>query len=756
MLISSSIAPRAAGVPCLSRARADRELEPFCGLISLMSERRGSLTRDDDGNDHGEAIEPPRRPSARRAASSGEPQLFFDSAAEDEDEGDSVDEEVGRSAPKAKRKPRMFSLLMYTRHAVRHAVDSPVSWDQLHQPSLDLAVVRPLVTRMGNTRDPGIVFCLLLNRSRFLQEASDKPGFAGINNARANLCELIAIKLLGQFTQTRLELVRVLCTPRSPFSGANPGLFNEVDANEVLELRKWGHKERASALEIAIVCSAKHFIKTPLCHQVITGIYRGEIEYQPGFAGSAILSDAYKTRPVRLYDWTSSDRPLLDHTRLRVPLIRDWIFRFTFLAMVAIYLAVLRNHKSDRIDAWEGLFIFWSCGFALDELASVVSGGTDAYLKEFWNSLDMAFVACFAAYLTIRIYGFTTNLPEAAELAFDVLSLAACTLLPRLAGLLLSENVVLIGLRAMFRDFSAFLLLAVICASGFLVTFWTLGSGTWTFGQTAWLLLQIWFGSTYVGFESASSFHPVLGPILMVVFAALANTLLLTILISLLSNTFAIVAATADQEFLYQQALRTIERIRGEALFVYPVPLNLIALIIIGPASYMLTPKQLHALNVALTRVANFPVLLGIAIWQRVQHRLRTRPLQLEEASELPRDVWLGSEEALRCIFEQDVSDEAKRWEDTTTRKEDAVSSTSVGSIAQMPDSAAHTVATAEQSGRLVSLGKMLGLARPGQVPTASNLDDRLCAIELQGRRIEDMLQSLLAAQSLRADKTAK
>jgi hypothetical protein len=43
----------------------------------------------------------------------------------------------------------------------------------------------------------------------------------------------------------------------------------------------------------------------------------------------------------------------------------------------------------------------------------------------------------------------------------------------------------------------------------------------------------------------------------MVLFAVLSQTLLLTILISLLSNTFAAVQANAETELLFQQALRS-------------------------------------------------------------------------------------------------------------------------------------------------------------------------------------------------------
>lgn len=50
----------------------------------------------------------------------------------------------------------------------------------------------------------------------------------------------------------------------------------------------------------------------------------------------------------------------------------------------------------------------------------------------------------------------------------------------------------------------------------------------WGVKDIAWLMVQIWFGNTYLSFAQAESFHPVFGPILMTCFAALSNTLLLT------------------------------------------------------------------------------------------------------------------------------------------------------------------------------------------------------------------------------------
>jgi hypothetical protein len=41
-------------------------------------------------------------------------------------------------------------------------------------------------------------------------------------------------------------------------------------------------------------------------------------------------------------------------------------------------------------------------------------------------------------------------------------------------------------------------------------------------------MLDLYFGLDATGFERATTFHPIFGPFLMVTFACLSNTLLLT------------------------------------------------------------------------------------------------------------------------------------------------------------------------------------------------------------------------------------
>jgi hypothetical protein len=64
------------------------------------------------------------------------------------------------------------------------------------------------------------------------------------------------------------------------------------------------------------------------------------------------------------------------------------------------------------------------------------------------------------------------------------------------------------ALRAMTAEFVFFMGIAATCFSGLLFTLWMLGSEKWTLKAIAWLMVQIWFGNTYLSFGQASSFHP--------------------------------------------------------------------------------------------------------------------------------------------------------------------------------------------------------------------------------------------------------
>jgi hypothetical protein len=145
-------------------------------------------------------------------------------------------------------------------------------------------------------------------------------------------------------------------------------------------------------------------------------------------------------------------------------------------------------------------------------------------------------------------------------------------------------------------------------------------------------MVWIWFGLDGTGIQRSPDFHWILGPALMVLFAFLGNTLFLTILVSMLSNTFSLIAANATAEIQFRRAVLTFEGVKSDAIFAYMPPFNILALVFMLPLKFVVGDRTFHEVNVIATRTLNAPLLLIISLYERQtlwrddQHRHRPGP----------------------------------------------------------------------------------------------------------------------------------
>lgn len=128
---------------------------------------------------------------------------------------------------------------------------------------------------------------------------------------------------------------------------------------------------------------------------------------------------------------------------------------------------------------------------------------------------------------------------------------------------------------------------------------------------------RIWFGLDGTGIERASDFHLILGPMLIITFAFLGNTLFLTILVAILTNTFSKIISNEAAEIQFRRAVLTFQGVKSDAIFSYPPPFNIAALLILLPLKFLVGPLAFHHINVAIIRVINAPILLLIGLWER-------------------------------------------------------------------------------------------------------------------------------------------
>lgn len=544
----------------------------------------------------------------------------------------------------------IYDNIHMVRHEIINSLDDPYSIDQLKAPRMNISVVRPLVDQFYESQDLSMVYCLLVNRTQFIREQSYATHHQTVNLTRALLCEIVAEKVLRRYNEHNpgpkglLKLANILVAGFEPFQNAPDNILKSKH-HVIHYVRKKGGKmdHTMTALEVAIVSESKSFLANAACQKVVDAIYRGKLVYTPN-SFIDILPDYWKRRPISLYDPRRG--PLLNQYRLAVPRTRNIIEIGQFLILLVLYLIVMegrQNRNTITYTAMEVIFDLYSWGWILDQAATMLEHGWSVYTQNLWSFLDVTYSLLFAFYFFTRMVALFLPDPDDAmergKLALDALSCAAPVLIPRLAFNLLSENLVFLCLRDMLANFLTLVLLASWCFIGFLLTLKWLHNGLvqpLTIGK--WMI-WIWFGLDGTGIEKSPDFHWLLGPTIMIMFAFLGNTLFVTILVSMLSNTFSNISANAVQEMHYRRAVLTFEGVKADALFAFMPPVNLLVVFTLLPLKFVLTPRWFHKVNVFSVKVINAPLLILISLYERrtlwISNRLRRNR---------PRDVdWQGA-----------------------------------------------------------------------------------------------------------------
>ncbi|KAF4594547.1 nonselective cation channel [Ophiocordyceps camponoti-floridani] len=507
-------------------------------------------------------------------------------------------------------------LPVYTNiHRIRRDITSVVedylSLEQLRDVRINVTVIRPLVDKFYELGDVSIVYCLLVNRAQFLMEESQLSNRQNVNWSRATLCELIATRILRRFgedydgTEGLLLLAHVLVAGFHPFQNAPPDIRPEVP-------RK--HHRTLPALELAIITESKHFLSSSTCERVVTAIYDGRIIYTPSTFWD-IIPDHYKLKPISLYDPRES--PLLNQYRLIVPRNRTILEAIQFTILLGLYVGVMLRRDKDSFTSLESVFAVYAFGWGLDQLATILAHGWDVYTQNLWSFLDVTFTCIFSVYLVIRLHGLRLGGSVYAQQAFDVLALAAPVLVPRLAFILMSDNLIFLSLRSMMADFFMLTVLSAWCFFGFLLSLLWLGDGVHPLVTISKWMIYIWFGLDGTGIQRSTEFHWLYGPCIMIAFAFLGNTLFLTILVSMLSNTFSNISTNATAEMQFRRAVLTLEGVKADAIFAYQPPFNLLAVFILLPLKFVVSPRWFHKTHVTMVRLVNLPLLLIIAVAER-------------------------------------------------------------------------------------------------------------------------------------------
>lgn len=514
----------------------------------------------------------------------------------------------------------VYTTIHRIRRDVIASLEDPYSLDQLRAPRINAAVVRPLANRLFELNDVSVVYCLLVNKLQFLREQTFQA-HQTITTARAQLCELVALKIFRRFDEENpghdglLLLSNMMVAGFEPFQNAPEDVIRDsYHTSRWTVQNRGGYERKSTVLELAIISDCKMLLSSPACQKVMDAIYIGRIVYTPS-SFIDILPDFYKHKPITLYH--PEKAPLLNQYRLMVPRTRNYMDIFQFLVLLIFYILAMNARHREEFTTYEFVFCVYAIGWVLDELASVLEHGWQCYTQNLWSFLDTIFAVIFSIYFVMRMHNLATGDTLLGRPALDILAAGAPVLVPRLAFNLMSENMLFVCLRAMMADFTVLTLLAIWCFAGFLLSMFWLGENRFASVTIGKWMLYVWFGLDGTGIQRSVEFHWLIGPILMVTFAFLGNTLFLTILVSMLSTTYSKIANNAAAEVQFRRAVLTFEGVKSDSIFAYQPPFNVLALCIMLPLKIVVSPRWFHKVNVAAIRTINMPLLTLISFYER-------------------------------------------------------------------------------------------------------------------------------------------
>ena len=472
---------------------------------------------------------------------------------------------------------------------------------------------------MRDFKSPGILYALLANRGQFDIEANESAARTGVSATRALMCELLAIKVLKDFTSQ--ELTDVLSFDFWPLQG-DPNLRHDQRA----PLRM----HRISALEIAIRNESKNFLQSPSVVQVLENIWAGNIVFYSAVDQSGVaISHSHIRKSATLYD--AREASFFKLSRLRVPRYRNLMHTFSFTILLVLYLSVLSN-KNNVINTEEVLMCMWAFAYMLDEVQGIANSGSSLFLLNLWNMFDIGMLVLFAAFLFIRLYVFIweDEFSRMNKVAFDLLGANAIFLFPRLFAALdhiRYFSYMIISFRRMAIDLMASITIIFVFFTGFYVAFClAFARGIFSPQTVAYNFMQILMGFTLPAWQTMDSYSA-LGKIALMSYVGVSHFLVMTILVSVLSNTFSEVSGNARKEHQYLFAINTISAVISDAYFYYQPPFNLFEWIL-HPTCYVLSMRSFIILNRTVIKITHFPFLLCIYLFEKFWLQPRLPPIE--------------------------------------------------------------------------------------------------------------------------------
>ncbi|KAJ5982953.1 hypothetical protein N7481_005052 [Penicillium waksmanii] len=472
-----------------------------------------------------------------------------------------------------------------------------------------------------DSHNPFIIVALMILKWNFSNATDDDWG---LNESRGSAFER---GTSGFVPASDLETTPLLSDLSTPVKRTTPGKRpRERDENGEpyagpqatepgrIDISPYSQFFGLNALEIAAIAQAKRFLSQRVVQRVVNDIWNGRIVFWDS------LTVHSKKKP-QLFNRKTAD----PYSRLRVPVYRKMFEAAFFLSFLVLYYSVLVERNQTSVGFFEALLDVWIAAFAYDELSGLVDAGVLFYQMDFWSLWNLGIIGVGFAFIIARAIGLVRGDNYILNFSFDILSLEALFLVPRICSLVSLNSYfgsLIPVLKEMTKAFFRFMPVVMVLYIGFLTTFTMLARDRLSLKEMSEMLVKVFFGSGSLGLDSAFEISPIFGYGLMLVFVSMTNILLLSSLISLMSMSLEGVMLHAREEYLFQLSIYVLESSNSRRLTYFMPPLNLIPLLCIRPMRLFLSAEAVRRVRIILLRATHLPFVMLIWMYESSRRHL--------------------------------------------------------------------------------------------------------------------------------------
>ncbi|XP_042355809.1 short transient receptor potential channel 2-like [Plectropomus leopardus] len=435
------------------------------------------------------------------------------------------------------------------------------------------------------------------------KEPEFKPQYLGLEE----LCQEFAVELLGMCrNQSEVTTILNSCGDESQDS-LDEQAFEEGIPN-------------LSRLRLAVNYNQKQFVAHPICQQVLSSIWCGNLA---GWRGSRtawklfVSVGIFLTMPLLcLVYWIAPKSKV--GKMLKIPVIKFLLHSASYLWFLitllgeSITMEMYRDKFASRQQniLHSSFHMVWVVGFFWYECKEVWIEGLRSYFLDWWNCLDMMvlsmYLASFALRVLIMLKGhfvchdhngteeciyFTQTIRDdwhqedpqlIAEVLFAVTSMLSFTRLAYILPAHESLGTLQISIGKMIDDMMRFMFILMIIGTAFLCGInnvyvpYVISPHLGKFNETFHFLFWTMFGVANQDYVDMPQFvlAEFVGRILYGIFTLVIVIVLLNMLIAMITNSFQKIEDDADVEWKFARSKLYLSYFR-EGLTM-PVPFNII------------------------------------------------------------------------------------------------------------------------------------------------------------------------------------